>query len=272
MINLKEFLNLKKNFMKLLAKKIFNSNLFLFLRNNFNIKKNKFGLFNIKKNISVSDSFCWRTDNNFETIFRFSDILKNFYKIDNSKVKIIFYNRFGKIIKEIEIKNLNQSNNEFLVNKEFLNGLEDYGTFHIYHKLKNFPNHKTIISNRCYLGFSKKNALPSFMHGNTYSSYVNINDDSKKHSNIVKNKIFIDSFYKIQNYFDDYDKTELFFSNPTDNKIKFFLNNKFYELETNSSLVIKSMKEKTFTIRSNCLFLRPVVFNYRNDFLDVFHA
>ena len=142
--------------MKLLAKKIFNSKLFLFLRNNLNIKKNKFSLFNIKKNISVSDSFCWRTDNNFETIFRFSDILKNFYKIDKSKVEIIFYNRFGKIIKEIELKNLNQSNNEFLVNKLFLNGLEDYGTFHVYHKLKNFPDHNTIIQIDVIWVFLKK--------------------------------------------------------------------------------------------------------------------
>ena len=37
--------------MKLLAKKFFNSKLFLFLRNNLNIKKNKFSLFNIKKKI-----------------------------------------------------------------------------------------------------------------------------------------------------------------------------------------------------------------------------
>ena len=66
-------------------------------------------------------------------------------------------------------------------------------------------------------------------------------------------------------------KLNYFFLIPLIIKLN-FLNNKFYELETNSSLILKSMKEKTFTIRSNCLFLRPVVFNYRNDFLDVFHA
>ncbi len=258
--------------MKLLIKKIFNSRFLIFLRNNLNIKKNEFNLFNIKKNISVSDSFCWRTDNNFKTLFRFSDILKNFYKINNSKVNVIFYNKFGKTIKEIEIKNLNRSNNEFLIDKMFLNGLEDYGTFHVYHILNDFNNGKTIISNRCYIGFSKKNSLPSFMHGNTYSSYTEISNDTKKYSNIINNKILTNSVYQIQNYFDGYDNTELFFSNPTNKKIKFYINNKFYELEKNASLVINAEKDKIFTIKSNCLFLRPVIFNYRNNFLDVFHA
>jgi len=258
--------------MKLLAKKLFNSNFLIFLRNNFNIKKIKFNLYNIKQSASVSDSFCWRTDNKFETIFKFSDILSNFYKINNSKIKINLYSKSGKIINEFALNDLKSSNNIFKINKTLLNGLEDYGTFHVYHKLNHDIDDKIIISNRCYIGYSKENSLPSYMHGNTYSSYENIFKGINKYSNITLNKVITDSIYKIQNYFEGYDKTEFFFSNPTNKKIKFFLNNEFYELETNSSMLIKSMKEKTFTIKSNCLFLRPIVFNYRNDFLDVFHA
>ena len=37
----------------------------------------------VNENISISDGFLWRTDNNFKTTFRFSDILKIFYKMKN---------------------------------------------------------------------------------------------------------------------------------------------------------------------------------------------
>ncbi len=258
--------------MKLLAKNLFNSNFFIFLRNNFNIKKIKFNLSKIKQSVSVSDSFCWRTDNNFETVFKFSDILSNFYKINNSKIKIILYDKSGKIINEFELENLKCSNNKFKINKILLNGLEDYGTFHVYHKLNHDIDDKIIISNRCYIGYSKNESPPSFMHGNTYSSYTAINKDINKYSNVTLNKIFTNSIYKIQNYFDGYDKTEFFFSNPTNKKIKFYLNDKFYELEKNACLLIETNKVKIFTVKSNCLFLRPVVFNYRNIYTDVFHA
>ena len=258
--------------MKLFAKKIFNSKLLLFLRNNLNIKKNKFDLFNIKKNISVSDSFCWRTDKDFETIFRFSDILKNFYKIDKSKIIIIFYDKQGKFLKEILLDNLKQSENEIKIDKSFFNNLEDYGTFHVYHISNIDIKEKLMISNRCYVGYSKKKALPSFMHGNTYSSYAYINNHNIKYSNIVKNKILTNSIYKIQNYFDGYDRTELFFSNPTDQKIKFYLNGRFYELYKNESFIIETKTEKIFTIKSNCLFLRPTIFSYKDKYLDVHHS
>ena len=49
--------------MKLLAKKIFNSDTMVSLRNNLGIKPLSISLDKIKQNASVSDSFCWRTDN-----------------------------------------------------------------------------------------------------------------------------------------------------------------------------------------------------------------
>lgn len=258
--------------MKLLAKKIFNSNIFVFLRNNLNIKTKRFKLNNLKKSISVSDSFYWRTDNGFETVFRFTDILKNFYKINNSSVEIIFYDKSGEFIKKIKIKNLNRSNNEIRINKIFLNNIEDYGTFHIFHKSDHYFKENVIISNRCYTGFSKKKSLPSFVHGNTYSSSKNISENSPKYSKITNNKIFINSKYKLQNYFSDYDRTELFFSNPTNYKVKFFVNKNFYELKKNECKLIEINNIEMYTITSNCLFLRPIIFNYRKNYFDVLHG
>ena len=273
-IDIKEFQILKKSLMKLLIKNIFDSKFLIFLRNNLNIKKIKFNLKNIKLNASVSDSFCWRTDNDFETTFRFSDILKNFYKIDNSFIKLIFYNKNGEFLKEIKLENLNRSVNEIKINKFFLNGLEDYGTFHVYHILNSDIEESMIISNRCYTGFSRKKSLPSFMHGNTLSSYTYIENkkDDKIYSNIIGRKILKNSIYKIQNYFEGYDKTELFFTNPTNNKIKLFINSRYFEINKKSCLIVETKKDKIITIKSNCLFLRPVVFNYKNNYFDVFHA
>ena len=187
---------------------------------------------------------------------------------------MIFYNKNGEFLKEIKLENLHRSVNEIKIDKFFFNGLEDYGTFHVYHILNNNIEESMIISNRCYTGFSRKKSLPSFMHGNTLSSYTYINNkiDKKIYSNIIGNKILKDSVYKIQNYFEGYDKTELFFTNPTNNKIKLFINSRYFEINKKSCLLVETKKDKIITIKSNCLFLRPVVFNYKNNYFDVFHA
>ena len=62
-----------------------------------------------------------------------------------------------------------------------------------------------------------------------------------------------------------FDKTELFFSNPTNKKIKIVINEKDeFFLEKFCSKIIKFIKVEEIEIRSNCLFLRPIVFNYKN--------
>ena len=165
--------------MKLLIKKIANSNLGIYLRNKFNLKPLIFNISKIK-NSSVSDAFIWRTDNNFQTKFKYTDIFNIYYKIPNSVVEVIFYSKDNQFIKKLRIDKLNLSN-ELIIDKSFFNGLEDFGIFYIYHYTDQNLNDETIISNRCYLGYSKNNNLFSFMHGNTYASYKNVSGlDSKK--------------------------------------------------------------------------------------------
>ncbi len=257
--------------MKSLIKKIFNMNSIISLRNNLNIKPIEMSLNKIKKNASVSDSFCWRTDNNYETIFRFTDLLDLFYKIDGSNIKIIFYNKVGNIIKELEIKNI-KKNNQLIINKKFFDNLEDYGTFHIYHLSNKLVNEEIIISNRCYTGFSKQNNLPSFVHGNALSSYMYLKNDQKIYSDIIRTLFQINHTYKIQNQFSKYDKTELFFSNPTNKIIKFLINEEFHTINKNSCILLEVNNSSIFTVKSNCLFLRPIIFNYNKDFIDVLHS
>ena len=75
--------------MKLLIKKIANSNLGIYLRNKFNLKPLIFNISKIK-NSSVSDAFIWRTDNNFQTKFKYTDIFNIYYKIPNSVVEAAY--------------------------------------------------------------------------------------------------------------------------------------------------------------------------------------
>jgi hypothetical protein len=257
--------------MKLLIKKFFNSRKIITIRNQFNfrsidmlIDKNK------NKEVSISDSFLWRTDNNFTTKFKFIDILNLFYNLDKTFVEIIFYTKNGEIIKTLKIENLMKSN-ELIIDKNFVNGIEDYGYFNIFHhNLNNEDNF--IIANRCYLGFSKDKEFFSYVHGNLLSKYKK-NLNSNIQSDIIQNSLLRSQEYSIQNNFSEFDKTELFFANPTSNLINFKIYNDTYLLKKNSCMIVElKKKNKKTIIKSNCMFLRPIIFNYNGNFFDVYHG
>lgn len=256
--------------MKLLIKKIFNNKIIKNIRNFIGFKPVHMSIDHIYNASSVSDAFCWRTDNNYTTTFKFSDLMRLFYDIDNSHAEIIFFDKNYNLIKKINYKTLDISN-ELNINKSFLNNIEDYGTFYIFHKSNKKVEENFIISNRCYLGFSYKNNLRSFVHGNTLASYQTIYSDDIK-NDIVKTTYLLEQNYRVQNYFDDMTKTELFFANPTNKKIKFSMNDTKYTLNVGCSIIINLNSLKTANIISNCSFLRPIIFNYRNEFIDVYHG
>ena len=79
--------------MKSLIKKIFKNKLAIYFRNLLNIYPVKINTNLLVKNFSISDSFIWRTDNNFKTIFKFSDILNLFYDDKACNVDLKFYSK-----------------------------------------------------------------------------------------------------------------------------------------------------------------------------------
>ena len=258
--------------MKSLINKFINTKLAINIRNKINFRPLQFNFSNVDQNTSVSDGFIWRTDNNFKTVFKFSDLLKLFYKIENSHLDLYFYNNNFNLIKNTTINNIGLSN-EILIDKKFLNNYEGYGILFLFHKYKNFNTKNTsILSNRCYLGFSYKNNLPSFVHGNTYVMSEHFNSN-KQLTNFINNSLFCNQKYRIQNNFEDFDRSELFIVNPTTKKIKIYLNNnnKFF-LEGLHSIIIKIKDTHNIIIKSNCYFLRPIVFNYKKNFIDVYHS
>ena len=256
--------------MKSLIKKISNTELGIYLRNLINIKPVHMSLKSLDC-VTVSDAFAWRTDNNLVTRFKYSDILNIFYKIKNSWVEIHFYNKKGELIKKEKYDNLKISN-EIIITKEFLEGVEDYGTFYIYHFTNENIEENNIISNRCYLGYSQNNKLTSFVHGNTLAKFKKISGKNVINADIVKNTLFKNHTYKIQKYFKGFDKNELFFSNPTSEVVKFSVNNQNYKLNDNCSKLIDVSGKNIISIKSNCLFLRPTIFSYKDEYLDVHHA
>ena len=249
-----------------LAKKIYNSSQVIKIRNFLNLKPVKIDISHINSNSSVSDAFLWRTEKNFETIFKFTDLYKLFFN-ELGKIKIIFYDKNFKEIKEIQLSDIKLYNN-FIIDKNFLNGIEDYGTFYIFHETS--KNINSIIRNSCYTGFKKNNEIFSFVHGNL-PVLIN-NKNIKSMPNIIGKSLFFSKNYKIQKNFLDYDFSEIFIHNPTNSKINFFLNNTNYTLDKYCSLIIEVQKEKVINLKSKCFILRPIIFSYRNNFLDVHHG
>ena len=258
--------------MKFFIRKIINTKLAIMFRNLFKIRPVYFNHFKNLNNSSISDSFCWRTDNGFTTKFKFSDILNLFLQLKNSWVEIDFFDKNNNFLKKIKVNDLKLSN-EIIIDKKFLNGKEDYGSFYIYHFIDNFKNYanETLI-NRCYTGFSKENKFFSFVHGNTISKYKKNDDRENELTNLVSTSYLKNHYYKIQKKFNEDENSELVFINPTDKKIDFSIDDKNYLLEGGCSQKIRFTNKKTVTIKTNCLWLRPLVFSYKKDFFDVHHS
>ena len=254
--------------MKLLLKKILIKILPLKIRNTIKLYPQNIIKSKISQQSSTSCTFFWRTDNNFVTKFNFSDIALNLLNKKKSHVEIHIFNKLGNLIKIIKLKNLKTSNS-FIIDKNLLNGIEDFGTFYIYHILNNLhPDEIIKIHNKCYTGYSKNGLFFSFLHGNkiglTYS-YVN-----KKIYPISELSLLKNYEYKISKPFKNFEKNEIFIANPNNAKIYFSLLNKDFELAPKASS--KILVNDVVVIKSNYPDLRPIAFSYNKDFFDPYHC
>lgn len=237
-----------------------------YVRNFFGIFPSYFNIDYTLQNISVSDTFFWRTDNNFKTYFSYTDLLKLFYSIKNSNIEIIFFDKNFKFIKKINISSLTTIN-KLIIDKDFFDGIEDYGTFYVFHN--SLEKFNSIIRNSCYTGFSYKNNLPSYLHGNIPTAYKDLNMN-KIYFGILAKSFFKKKIYKVQNYLSS-DYSDILISNPCSSQIIFTLNNKKYSLDKGCCKII-TIEEKEVILSSNAYLLRPIIIEYKRQYIDVYHG
>ena len=226
-------------------------------------------MYDASEAITSTDAFLWRTDNGYKTKFKFSDILDFFLKIKDSYVEIYIYSKNNDLLKIKKIENLELSN-EFEITSNLLDGLNDYGVFYVYHFAHDKINANNIILNKCYVGFSQNNSLHSFVHGNMIAKYTSIKK-SAIFSNYTKYfSFFKRNKYQIQNYFNDFETIELFFANQTNYKLKISMLNKNYNIQPGHCKIIK-VNNQIISFSSN-YYVRPIIFNYKGKYFDVYHA
>jgi len=259
--------------MKSFIKKIANSTIALKLRNTLNFRGVSHSLpSNVDDSLTVSDCFLWRTDNGYKTKFKFTDFLNLFYKINNAWVEVYFYSKDNKFIKKVKIENLNLSN-ELEISSQFLDNIEDYGIFYIFHhcEKKTKIDLDMSVINQCYVGYSKNDNLYSFVHGNSWAKSKSIYSSKNYPKDIVKTSVIKNCPYTLQKYFVNFDKNELFFSNPTTEIIRINIKKDEFNLKPGSVRLIE-INDPLISFKSNCRWIRPTVFSYKDQFFDVHHS
>ncbi len=247
-------------------------NFFISLRNLIGIKAPYFNINNLESNNSISDAFFWRVDNDYNTIFRYTDLPKYFFN-EKSKITLFFFDNKNNFFKKINLRN-NADNNsdELIIDSVLLSGQVGHGIFYIFHEI----NKKIDFSVRqsCYTGYSYKKKLYSFVHGNTPVAYNNLfMPKSENKYGLGGYNLFTNKIYKIQNYLGEYDRCELLLMNPCNKKLNIVIGNLKFILNKGESKIIKiNDLKKAVQIKSKCYLIRPIVFAYKNNYLDVFHG
>lgn len=216
-----------------------------------------------------SDLFIWRTDGNFSTIFRASDIAYTYYQ-KNSKLKLLFFDAKGDLVKDVEVP-FTQEVINFKIDQNLL-GLEGYGSFLAFNLIDEITD-LSQITNRCYVGYSLGKDDPSFVHGNVISKYIS---QGEKEADInLSNKFFehsINTQYLIQKDFSLLDRSELFFTNPLEKEITIEVNENLLTIKPMETVKITVNECELIKVKSNFGFPRPIVFSYKESFFDVHHA
>ena len=247
--------------------KLFGSKASKVLRNLLNIKPTHSMLNHYEENISVSDGFFWRVDKHFKTIFKFTDLLNLFFNQPSLEINLVFFDNDFNLIKNYSFDKI-KNHNSIIIDQKFLNLNEGYGSFYIFHTTKKDLN--AIIRNSCYTGYAYKNCIPSFVHGNLHSAVRKFNDNKITYGLGAK-LFFKKNIYKVQNFM-NFDKTELIFINNCNSQIIVDLGFKEFFLNKGCVALEDAKENKLINIKSNSSLMRPIIFNYKGEFIDVYHG
>jgi len=240
------------------------------LRNSLNIRSIPIMLPNDMKSYSISDAFCWRNSKIYTTNFHFTDLINYFQNEKNTSVDLIISNHKNQIINQTNITPSNFS--EKIKIKDYLiDSKETSGHFFFFHNFTHPKRGKIIIRNSCYTSFSFMKNTPSFVHGNL-PVIARDHDSLIYKKNIIQNSNFRKYIDKVQHDFSTYDKVEAFIINPLKEELNLMINKTSLNLNPYNSKILNLKLSKTYKIKSNCLFLRPIFFVYKNGKFDTFHG
>ena len=74
----------------------------------------------------------------------------------------------------------------------------------------------------------------------------------------------------MQNLYSDESKVEIYIANQP-LKINIMFENKNYQMRSYQCRILKTQSDK-ISLKSNCMFLRPIVFEAKKDYLNVHHG
>lgn len=251
-------------------RRLWRSHVTVFCRNTLKIKPTYFRYPSVSASYSASDMFVWRTDKNMKTIFRVSDISHTYFGVASNLLLNVFDEK-GRMIRE-EILPLDGSLKEFEITKEYV-GTESIGTFCAYHMPIEKIDDRVAITNRCYVGYSFGDSIPSFVHGNILSKMFLIDGPQEGNIQSALYKHRVNSEYHIQKQFGKFDRSELILVNPLDRVARVSINGEKKELGAGHVCAFDVLNAiDKVVIDSDMLMPRPIVFSYKGPFFDVHHG
>ena len=128
-----------------------------------------------------------------------------------------------------------------------------------------------MIRNSCYVGYSYNGNLYSFVHGNTPSAKTNISEKHTTKNYDLSSFTFTKKKYFVQNCFRNID-AEIILLNSTNLKQKISINQNVFHLASGNCEIYKIKKDDIIKIVSNCYLLRPIIFEYNKQYVNVYHG
>jgi hypothetical protein len=236
----------------------------------------------------ISDLFIWRKSQDCETFFELSNLPK-FFGNDISKegfATFLFFNSQGHLLGESKVA-YSQSLRQIVRISDLLSDDSGkFGSFAVFHSnnSKLIQSHGSYLTERGYVSYCYRNApLRSYVHGNFDA--IALSNDSKLE--FLGSAGLLPREYRLQYEFNEGSTYEIALVNPSSTKQNIRL--ELVSISTGYPVSCENFKLNAGAtkivllrfsghgrvralIKSRLVMARPVIFNFFNQQLDVFHG
>lgn len=237
---------------------------------------------------TVSDLFPWRVDEQWETLYALPNMISQFAPdvLEKDNVTLVIYDEMGSELKRKKLT-LKPMEVQLLKIEDHLDGLTGAGTFAIFHDIRAhniFKTERAHPTERGYFAFKwREDEIWSYVHGNLKAVSKNpANDKVHYISGYTKER----QFYRPQLLFNDCDRFELFYTNPSSKprSLTLYLKDKSQNVVREMTAVIPPRGMHIFDIGNKdhdiaivegwgqIAMWRPLIKKYYQSHFDVFHS